>query len=56
MKGTSPVHVACQYEQIGQLELLIAYGGDVCMRSDMGITPLEVSYHFRFFQLFNEEF
>ncbi|KAL5964426.1 ARF GTPase-activating protein GIT2 [Taenia solium] len=43
MKGTSPVHVACQYEQIGQLELLIAYGGDVCIRSDMGITPLEIA-------------
>ncbi|KAH9283291.1 ARF GTPase-activating protein GIT2 [Echinococcus granulosus] len=43
MKGTSPVHVACQYEQIGQLELLIAYGGDVCIRSDTGITPLEIA-------------
>uniref|UniRef100_A0A5K3FKP7 ANK_REP_REGION domain-containing protein n=1 Tax=Mesocestoides corti TaxID=53468 RepID=A0A5K3FKP7_MESCO len=43
IKGTSPVHVACQYEQIGQLELLIAYGGDVCLRSDKGITPLEIA-------------
>ncbi|KAM3188237.1 hypothetical protein ACTXT7_000735 [Hymenolepis weldensis] len=48
VKGTSPVHVACQYEQIGQLELLIAYGGDVCLRSSKGITPLEHNYSFIF--------
>lgn len=51
VKGTSPVHVACQYEQVGQLELLIAYGGNVCLRSGKGITPLEV-----FFQLFSLTF
>nr|CDS25953.1 ARF GTPase activating protein GIT2 [Hymenolepis microstoma] len=43
VKGTSPVHVACQYEQISQLELLIAYGGDVCLRSSKGISPLEIA-------------
>ncbi|VDO13916.1 unnamed protein product [Rodentolepis nana] len=45
VKGTSPVHVACQYEQISQLELLIAYGGDVCLRSSKGISPLEVIFY-----------
>uniref|UniRef100_A0A0X3PBX0 Arf-GAP domain-containing protein n=1 Tax=Schistocephalus solidus TaxID=70667 RepID=A0A0X3PBX0_SCHSO len=42
-KGTSPVHVACQYEQVGQLELLIAYGGDVCLRTTAGVSALEIA-------------
>ncbi|VEL13831.1 unnamed protein product [Protopolystoma xenopodis] len=41
-KGTSPMHVACQYGQVGQLELLIAYGGDVCIRDTFGLTPIDI--------------
>ncbi|CAH8566149.1 unnamed protein product [Schistosoma haematobium] len=41
IKGTAPIHVACQYGQIGQVELLLAYGADVCIRDSSGKTVID---------------
>lgn len=42
-KGTSPMHVACHYGQLGQVEILLAYGADVCLRDCRGQTPVDVA-------------
>ncbi|CAH8557507.1 unnamed protein product, partial [Heterobilharzia americana] len=42
-KGTAPIHVACQYGQIGQVELLLAYGADVCIRDSSGKTVIDLA-------------
>ncbi|CAL8084499.1 unnamed protein product [Calicophoron daubneyi] len=43
VKGTAPMHVACQYGQLGQVEVLLAYGADVCVRDVNGQTPVDVA-------------
>ncbi|XP_018651345.1 centaurin/arf-related [Schistosoma mansoni] len=43
IKGTAPIHVACQYGQIGQVELLLAYGADVCIRNSSGKTVIDIA-------------
>ncbi|VDP69298.1 unnamed protein product [Schistosoma mattheei] len=43
IKGTAPIHVACQYGQIGQVELLLAYGADVCIRDSSGKTVIDLA-------------
>ncbi|CAH8568924.1 unnamed protein product [Schistosoma rodhaini] len=43
IKGTAPIHVACQYGQIGQVELLLAYGADVCIRNSSGKTVIDLA-------------
>ncbi|KAF8561207.1 hypothetical protein P879_05470 [Paragonimus westermani] len=42
-KGTSPMHVACHYGQLGQVEVLLAYGADVRVRDALGQTPVDVA-------------
>ncbi|KAK4471374.1 hypothetical protein MN116_004808 [Schistosoma mekongi] len=42
-KGTAPIHVACQYGQIGQVELLLAYGADICIRDSTGKTVIDLA-------------
>ncbi|THD22173.1 GIT2 [Fasciola hepatica] len=42
-KGTSPMHVACHYGQLGQVEILLAYGADVCLQDSRGQTPVDVA-------------
>ncbi|KAL3312595.1 glycerophosphoinositol permease [Cichlidogyrus casuarinus] len=42
-KGTTAVHVACQNSQVGQLELLMAYGGDVCAIDSNNSTPIDIA-------------
>lgn len=37
------MHVACHYGQLGQVEILLAYGADVCLRDCRGQTPVDVS-------------
>ncbi|CAH8502776.1 unnamed protein product [Schistosoma turkestanicum] len=44
VKGTAPIHVACQYGQIGQVELLLAYGADVCIRDSSGKTVIDLAF------------
>ncbi|KAF7261111.1 hypothetical protein EG68_01644 [Paragonimus skrjabini miyazakii] len=43
VKGTSPMHVACHYGQLGQVEVLLAYGADVRVRDALGQTPVDVA-------------
>ncbi|TNN12194.1 ARF GTPase-activating protein [Schistosoma japonicum] len=43
VKGTAPIHVACQYGQIGQVELLLAYGADICIRDSSGKTVIDLA-------------
>ncbi|TGZ75832.1 hypothetical protein CRM22_000164 [Opisthorchis felineus] len=42
-KDNSPIHVACQYGQLGQVEVLLAYGADVCVRDMQGRTPVDIA-------------
>ncbi|CAH8477688.1 unnamed protein product [Dicrocoelium dendriticum] len=42
-KGTSPLHVACYYGRNGQVEVLLAYGADLCVRDAAGQTPIDVA-------------
>ncbi|KAF5400641.1 ARF GTPase-activating protein GIT2 [Paragonimus heterotremus] len=43
VKGTSPMHVACHYGQLGQVEVLLAYGADFRLRDALGQTPVDVA-------------
>lgn len=42
-KGTSPLHVACYYGRTGQVEVLLAYGTDLCVRDSTGQTPIDIA-------------
>lgn len=41
--GTTAVHVACQHNQVLQVELLLCYGGNPLARDGRGFTPFDLA-------------